>query len=79
MNGILNLLGINKKQLQSVFTPANAATINSINRGALEKQIDRALKIQGMQLIVYGHSGSGKTTIVRRVLERNKRNSIRTI
>jgi Cdc6-like AAA superfamily ATPase len=78
MNGILNLLGINKKQLQSVFTPANAATINYINRGALEKQIDRALKIQGMQLIVYGHSGSGKTTIVRRVLERNKRNSIRT-
>lgn len=78
MNEFLSFLGINKKELQSVFTPANAATVNYIGRDGLEKKIDRALKIQGMQLIVYGHSGSGKTTIIRRALERNKRNSIKT-
>ena len=65
MNWLLNLLGINKKSLESVFTPSNSATFNYVKRHELERKIDKAIKIPGTQLIVYGHSGSGKTTLVR--------------
>lgn len=78
MNQILNFLGVNKKSLEAVFTPTNAATVNYIKRPELEKKIDKALKIVGTQLIVYGHSGSGKTTLVRKALNRSKRNFIKT-
>jgi len=78
MNSILNLIGINRKPLESVFTPSNSATDNYISRPELERKIDKALKIVGTQLIVYGHSGSGKTTLIRKALNRNKRNFIKT-
>lgn len=78
MRKILNFLGIGTHQLESVFTPSNAAKVNYVRRTELEKKIDKALKIVGTQLIVYGHSGSGKTTLVRKALSRNNRNFIKT-
>lgn len=78
MKKILHYLGINRKSLEAVFTPSNAATINYVKRPELEKKIDKALKIVGTQLIVYGHSGSGKTTLIRKALNRCERNFIKT-
>lgn len=78
MSKILNFLGFRIYNLESVFTPSNAAKINYVNRPMLEKKVDKALKIVGTQLIVYGHSGSGKTTLIRKSLFRNKRNFIKT-
>jgi len=78
MRKLLNFLGFRIYQLESVFTPSNAAKINYVNRPELEKKVDKALKIVGTQLIVYGHSGSGKTTLIRKALSRNKRNFIKT-
>lgn len=78
MRKIFNFLGIGTHQLESVFTPSNAAKVNYVNRPDLEKKVDKALRIVGTQLIVYGHSGSGKTTLVRKALSRNHRNFIKT-
>ncbi|MCG2462293.1 ATP-binding protein [Flavobacteriaceae bacterium F89] len=78
MREIFNFFGLRIQQLESVFTPSNAAKVNYINRPDLEKKVDKALKIVGTQLIIYGHSGSGKTTLIRKALNRNKRNFIKT-
>ena len=56
-------------EVENVFTPSTAAEKNYVSRPELEKFIKRDLKTPGKQLLVYGHSGSGKTTIIRRILK----------
>jgi hypothetical protein len=58
-----------KCELYNVYTPASAATLTFVERTEIEDQIKRALMMPGMQLIVYGHSGSGKTTVTTNVLK----------
>jgi len=66
---ILNLFKRHKYNLADVFTPSTAAVLTYVNRPDVYKQIDKALMIPGMQLILYGHSGSGKTTIIQNALQ----------
>lgn len=71
------LFGFSKSyDLQSVFTPTTAAKVNYIGRPDIEKELSRAIKIPGNQIVLYGHSGGGKTTLVRNVLEKENRNYI---
>ena len=68
----------NKCNLQDVFTPSTVAKINYLRRNDLEKRITKSLDTPGVQIILYGHSGSGKTTIVRKLLDEKKYNFVRT-
>ena len=73
------ILGIKEKYLlENIYTPTKAASQNYIRRPKIEKQIIRSVKIPGNQIILYGHSGGGKTTIIRKVLETLNRNYIVT-
>lgn len=58
----------NKHKLNEVFTPSTSAVLTFVERPDINKQITKALTMPGMQLIVYGHSGSGKTTITQNIL-----------
>jgi len=55
--------------LYDVFTAAQPARLTYIERESVSKQLVRALNTPGKQLIIYGHSGSGKTTILKQKLE----------
>lgn len=63
-----NLFMSRKYKLEDVFTPSTAAYLTYVNRPDVYKQINKALIMPGMQLILYGHSGSGKTTIIQHSL-----------
>lgn len=70
------LLKKKKYELAHVFTPSTSARLTFVERKDIERQINKALIIPGMQLVVYGHSGSGKTTITQNILNHNKSNFI---
>lgn len=61
---------IHKKryELKEVFTPASSANIAYIERETIEKKLSKAIDIPGKQIVIYGHSGSGKTTILNHML-----------
>ena len=65
-----------KHKLNEVFTPATSADISYIKRTSIERELKKNIGIPGKQIIVYGHSGGGKTTIVNYVLGQMKRKSI---
>lgn len=52
----------------SVFTPSQQATVNFVARPAIENQLLDALETVGTQVIIYGHSGSGKSSLLRKKL-----------
>ena len=58
-----------KKKLEYIFTPGVVARTNYLPRKELEKRIFKSLKTPGIQIVLYGHSGRGKTTVVRRILD----------
>lgn len=64
--------------LNEVFTPGAVADINYVRRPKLENSMRINIKKPGIQLMVIGHSGSGKTTIVQKVLKEEGRNCIVT-
>lgn len=68
----------NKHKLQDVFTPGTIAKVNYLRRKDLEKRIITSLETPGVQIILYGHSGSGKTTVIRKLLEEKNYKFIRT-
>lgn len=55
-------------ELKEVFTPASSANIAYIERETIEKKLSKAIDIPGKQIVIYGHSGSGKTTILNHML-----------
>lgn len=55
-------------KLEDVFTPTKAAGLNYAARPKIDGMLDNELLIQGKQILVYGHSGSGKTSATRKVL-----------
>lgn len=67
-----------KYSLQEVFTPGTVAKVNYLRRTVLEKRISASLETPGVQIVLYGHSGSGKTTVIRKLLDENKKQYIRT-
>lgn len=52
-----------------VFTPASQARLAFVPRTQINDDLVDALRIRGKQVIVFGETGSGKTTLVQRKLE----------
>ncbi len=69
---MLSFLFRKKNKLEEVFTPSSSAILTYVERPDLNKQIEKALMIPGMQLILYGHSGGGKSTIIQNILKKQK-------
>jgi len=46
----------------TVFTPTTPATLTYVERTKINNKLVDALRTPGKQIVVYGHSGSGKTT-----------------
>ncbi len=67
-----------KYVLESVFTPATSASLTYVERPELHRQITKGLVMPGTQLVVYGTSGSGKTTIIQSILNEKAINFITT-
>lgn len=70
--------GFPKVRLEDVFTPATAADINYISRKEIDSVLASEMSTPGKQIVVYGHSGSGKTSSVRKLLKDSGYNYIRT-
>lgn len=51
--------------IYDIFTPSSPALYTFVERNNLSQKLDRALQTKGKQIILYGHSGSGKTTIIK--------------
>lgn len=56
-------------ELKNVFTPTTSANISYIARENIENKLGKALDIPGKQVVIYGHSGSGKTTVLNHIIE----------
>lgn len=77
-NFLVKCFNIHPIDVHEVFTPTVCATYNYVPRKKLEQSLTDNFDIPGLQLVVYGHSGSGKTTIVRSLLNKNKIKHITT-
>lgn len=77
-NFLVKCFNIHPIDVHEVFTPTVCATYNYVPRKKLEQSLTDNFDIPGLQLVVYGHSGSGKTTIVRSLLHKNKIKHITT-
>lgn len=51
-----------------VFTPNNHAQVNFVPRPSLENALTDALRTPGKQVVIFGHSGSGKSSLLQRKL-----------
>lgn len=60
---------LEKRETSEVFTPVTPANLTYIPRSDAEKQFKRALNTIGKQIVVYGHTGSGKTTMLYNILK----------
>lgn len=65
-------------RIEEVFTPAKAADLNYIERVEIDSLLSSEMSTPGKQIIVFGHSGSGKTSSVRNLLKKNQYDFIRT-
>lgn len=62
---------MNTYNLRDVFTPSQpAAEINYIERPSISRRFDRAIETKGKQLIIYGSSGVGKTSLLKNKIEK---------
>lgn len=59
-----------------VFTPTSVARLTFIDRNEIDGNFDRNFKQRGRNIIVFGQSGSGKTTFLNRYFEKNKLKSL---
>ncbi len=51
-------------QARDVFTPTRPARIAFVERDSVNDKLVNALTTPGKQIVVYGHSGTGKTTLL---------------
>ncbi|WP_135457012.1 ATP-binding protein [Vibrio echinoideorum] len=65
-------------QVNDVFTPASPAKVNFIERKQINTRIVRALQTKGKQVVIYGHSGSGKTSLIENKLKQVYSSHIKT-
>ena len=52
-----------KSKLNKVFTPGTVATLTYVSRNSIENDFEKFLDIPGIQIILYGYSGCGKSTV----------------
>lgn len=64
--------------LGEVFTPSKPADITFVPRNEINKRLDRAIKTSGKQIILYGFSGVGKSSLLYKKLEEFETNYIKT-
>src|SRR5580658_8220840 len=68
-----------KSETRLVFTPSSPAKISFIERdNTVNDELVDALKTPGTQIILYGHSGAGKTTLIVNKLTQTYENHIIT-
>ncbi|MFW3357345.1 hypothetical protein [Aliarcobacter butzleri] len=65
-----------KYYVSDIFTPTSSADINYIERKSLDTRILSALHTKGKQIVIFGHSGVGKTTLLRKSLQKIYENEI---
>lgn len=53
-----------KSLTRDVFTPTRPARIAFVERDAVNNKVVNSLTTPGKQIVVYGHSGTGKTTLL---------------
>jgi len=61
-----------------VFTPSTPAKLTYVERKSIVEKLHRGIKTTGKQIVIYGFSGSGKTTIVRNSISKYYNNIITT-
>lgn len=61
-----------RSELRDVYTPNSAAGISYISREELEMNVESNLTMIGRPIILYGHSGGGKTTMIRNLFVKLK-------
>ena len=67
-----------KHYVVDVFTPTSPVKLTFVERKEVDKRIVRALRTTGNQIVVYGYSGCGKTTLIENKLFQNYENHVRT-
>lgn len=70
--------GVSDIKLSQVFTPSAPAKRTYVSRPTAEKDLKSALGQPGTQIVVYGESGAGKSSLTLRVFEDTKRPYITT-
>ncbi len=75
---VCQLVKLPKFRIEDVFTPAKAADANYIERSEIDSLLSSEMETPGKQIVVFGHSGSGKTSSVRNLLKKNQYRFIRT-
>lgn len=50
--------------INEIFTPSSPATHTFVDRPAINNLLVDGIRTRGKQLIIYGHSGTGKTTLL---------------
>lgn len=53
-----------KNDVSDVYTPSSPATLTFVERGSLNDLLVDAIRTKGKQLIIYGHTGTGKSTLL---------------
>lgn len=64
--------------LEEVFTPSQPADVTFIDRKSLNTRLDRAIRTPGKQIVVFGYSGVGKSTLILNKLKEHNLKSIKT-
>lgn len=72
------LVKLPKVPLENTFTPAKAAVMNYVKRKNIDEQLCSEMSTPGKQLIVFGDSGSGKTSSVLNMLKIKKYKFVKT-
>ncbi|WP_298141258.1 hypothetical protein [Flavobacterium sp.] len=65
-------------KLGEVFTPSKPADVAFVERNEINRRVDRAIRTSGKQIIIYGFSGVGKTTLLFKKLKEFGINYIKT-
>lgn len=65
-------------QTIDVFTPSSPATLTFVEREGIRTKITNSLRTKGKQLVIYGPSKSGKSTLINNKLEQLYENYITT-
>ncbi|MDY0051061.1 MAG: hypothetical protein RBR65_00855 [Aliarcobacter sp.] len=69
---------MDKYLVRDIFTPTSSADVNYIERQSLDSRILSSLTTKGKQIVIFGHSGVGKTTLLRKSLQKIYENEIIT-
>ncbi|PWK26987.1 hypothetical protein LV89_01799 [Arcicella aurantiaca] len=64
--------------LNEIFTPNTVAKLTYVSRTIIEDDLEKYLSLPGKQIVIYGHSGGGKTTLLRNKLREVEQNFIKT-